>query len=54
MVVDPGVGSARRPILVEAAGQILSGPDNGVFGMIFAYEKHKVRLIRNGNISARP
>src|ERR1700726_2738362 len=30
-VVDPGVGSARRPIIVEAGGQRFVGPDNGIF-----------------------
>jgi hypothetical protein len=36
VVVDPGVGSARRPILVEAAGHRFIGPDNGVFSMLAA------------------
>ena len=35
VVVDPGVGTARRPILVEAGGQRFIGPDNGVFTMIY-------------------
>jgi S-adenosylmethionine hydrolase len=30
-VVDPGVGSARRPLALEAAGQRFVGPDNGLF-----------------------
>jgi S-adenosylmethionine hydrolase len=30
VVVDPGVGSARRPLLLESAGQRFVGPDNGV------------------------
>ena len=30
VVVDPGVGSARRPIAVSSAGRFLVGPDNGV------------------------
>jgi S-adenosylmethionine hydrolase len=30
-VVDPGVGSARRPILVQTAGHSFIGPDNGIF-----------------------
>ena len=47
VVVDPGVGSARRPILVEAAGHYFIGPDNGVFGMIFASARHKVRVLAN-------
>jgi hypothetical protein len=46
-VIDPGVGSPRRPIVVEAAGQYFVGPDNGVFGMVFASEQHRVRLIQN-------
>lgn len=29
-VVDPGVGSARRPVCVETACGILVGPDNGL------------------------
>jgi S-adenosylmethionine hydrolase len=33
-VVDPGVGSARRPILVEAGGHLYVGPDNGIFSMV--------------------
>ncbi|MDQ5846979.1 MAG: SAM-dependent chlorinase/fluorinase, partial [Acidobacteriota bacterium] len=33
-VVDPGVGSSRRPILVEAAGQFFVGPDNGIFSYL--------------------
>jgi S-adenosylmethionine hydrolase len=45
VVVDPGVGSARRPILVEAAGQYFIGPDNGIFSMVCSREKHKVRHI---------
>jgi S-adenosyl-L-methionine hydrolase (adenosine-forming) len=32
-VVDPGVGSARRPLLVEADGNYLLGPDNGVLSL---------------------
>lgn len=30
-VVDPGVGTAREPIVVEADGRWLVGPDNGLF-----------------------
>ena len=33
-VVDPGVGSERRPVAVEAAsGAVLVGPDNGLLSM---------------------
>ena len=30
-VIDPGVGSDRHPLLIEAGGRFLVGPDNGVF-----------------------
>ena len=30
-VVDPGVGTARRGIVVASAGQFFVGPDNGLF-----------------------
>lgn len=29
-VVDPGVGSARRPIMIETGRGLLVGPDNGI------------------------
>lgn len=45
VVVDPGVGTLRRPILVEAASQYFVGPDNGALSMICSREKHKVREI---------
>jgi S-adenosylmethionine hydrolase len=33
VVVDPGVGSARRPILLEHDGSYFIGPDNGVLSL---------------------
>src|SRR2546425_9462090 len=30
-VVDPGVGTARRGLVVAAGGQVFVGPDNGLF-----------------------
>ncbi len=47
-VVDPGVGSARRPILVEAGGQYFLGPDNGLLSMVYGRAEHcKVRHVSN-------
>ena len=37
-VVDPGVGSHRRPILVSGGGHFFVGPDNGLFS--YVYERH--------------
>jgi S-adenosylmethionine hydrolase len=47
VVIDPGVGSARRPIIVEAGGHYFIGPDNGVFSMIYESARIKVREISN-------
>ena len=33
-VVDPGVGSARRPVAVQADGRWYVGPDNGLFSIV--------------------
>ena len=33
-VVDPGVGGDRRPLIVEAAGRLYVGPDNGLFELV--------------------
>jgi hypothetical protein len=37
-VVDPGVGSSRREIVVEAGGHFFVGPDNGIFSFVYARE----------------
>jgi len=54
-VVDPGVGSARRPLLVEADGNYFIGPDNGVLSL--AIERRRpTRIIHlsNPNYYLRP
>jgi hypothetical protein len=33
-VVDPGVGTPRRPLLLELGGQFFVGPDNGIFSLL--------------------
>jgi len=38
-VVDPGVGSERRAIVVSARDQYFVGPDNGLFSFIYEEEK---------------
>jgi hypothetical protein len=54
IVVDPGVGSTRRPILAEMAGQFFISPDNGVLSIVFAHEKPKVRHITNQRYFLHP
>ena len=49
-VVDPGVGTERRIIIVSACGQLFLGPDNGVFSRILeADDKAKVHELTNRN-----
>lgn len=40
VVVDPGVGTDRRPIALEVDGQYFVGPDNGVFSHILDAAEH--------------
>jgi S-adenosylmethionine hydrolase len=54
VVVDPGVGSTRRPILAEMSGQFFIAPDNGVLSIVFAREKAKVRHITNQRYFLHP
>ena len=45
-VVDPGVGSTRRPIAVDSRGCIFVGPDNGIFTLVME-SAASVRTIKN-------
>ena len=48
VVVDPGVGSQRRPIAVQTANYFFVGPDNGVLSWALAHEKIKaIRQLEN-------
>ncbi len=49
-VVDPGVGSARRPLLVKTARHFFVGPDNGLFSNIYDSEDEiEIRVIEDRN-----
>ena len=51
-VVDPGVGSARRGLIVETSGHHLVGPDNGIFSPVFAAEEiKKIVEIQNRDLA---
>jgi len=50
VVVDPGVGSERRALLVEAGGHVFIGPDNGVLTDAVAWAGAKVRAITNKSL----
>ncbi|MDL1872765.1 SAM-dependent chlorinase/fluorinase [Deltaproteobacteria bacterium PRO3] len=47
-VVDPGVGSARKPILAESEDYFFVGPDNGVLAMALAEQKIR-RIVHLNN-----
>jgi S-adenosylmethionine hydrolase len=48
VVVDPGVGTLRRPIIVDTPDHMFVGPDNGVFSRIYtSLPAHEVRQITN-------
>jgi S-adenosylmethionine hydrolase len=54
VVIDPGVGSSRRPLLAEVAGQYFIAPDNGVLSMVLGRERHKVRHITAERFFLKP
>ena len=55
VVVDPGVGSPRRPILVSANNQYFVAPDNGVLSMVYERENPvAVRHITSEHYFQRP
>lgn len=45
VVVDPGVGTERRPLLVTAENQYFVAPDNGVLSVV--YEREQNLLVRH-------
>lgn len=46
-VIDPGVGSTRRPVLVEVQNQFFVGPDNGLFSLVVEGKEHRVFELSN-------
>ncbi|MFC2172227.1 S-adenosyl-l-methionine hydroxide adenosyltransferase family protein, partial [Acidobacteriota bacterium] len=39
VIVDPGVGTKRKPLLVSTEGYYLIGPDNGVFSFVYLADR---------------
>ena len=55
VVVDPGVGSARRPILMSTEVHYFVAPDNGVLSLIYNREERiRVRHITGEHYFLRP
>jgi S-adenosylmethionine hydrolase len=49
VVVDPGVGTERRPLLVSAVNQYFVAPDNGVLSLIYEREQESL-VVRHANV----
>ena len=55
VVVDPGVGTARRPIIASSDGYHFVAPDNGVLSMVYAKEERiHVRHITSEHYFRQP
>lgn len=54
VVVDPGVGSARRPIAVRARGMTFVGPDNGVLGLALKQPEARVVALDRSDLFREP
>jgi S-adenosylmethionine hydrolase len=55
VVVDPGVGSARRPIIASSEEQNFVAPDNGVLSLMYAREERlSVRHITSEHYFLQP
>ena len=48
VIVDPGVGTERRPLLVSGQNQYFIAPDNGVLSVIYEREQSNV-VVRHAN-----
>ena len=48
VVVDPGVGTERRPLLVSAGNQYFVAPDNGVLSVVYERETENL-TVRHAN-----
>ena len=46
-VVDPGVGTSRRPMAARIGQQLVVGPDNGLFSLLYAQAERQGQSIEN-------
>jgi S-adenosylmethionine hydrolase len=44
VIVDPGVGTSRRPLLVRTDKHFFLAPDNGVLSFVFEEEKERLQV----------
>lgn len=53
-VVDPGVGSSRRIVAISTGGQLLVGPDNGLFTPFLRDDASLVHHVTNDDLFRKP
>jgi len=54
-VVDPGVGSDRRPLVIEAGNYLFVGPDNGIFSYVLEREsEYRIFHVTNQKYFRKP
>jgi S-adenosylmethionine hydrolase len=53
-VVDPGVGGARKGVVVAAGEQLFVGPDNGIFSLVAPRPQavHEITAFRHPQVSS--
>ncbi len=48
-VIDPGVGSKRKAIIVKAENYYFVGPDNGLFGFFRNYKAYEIEIPKDAS-----
>jgi S-adenosylmethionine hydrolase len=51
-VIDPGVGSDRKPLIVKSDGYYFVGPDNGVFSYVYNEHSEVYAITMTGGLSS--
>jgi S-adenosylmethionine hydrolase len=54
VVIDPGVGGTRRPLLIECAGNYFIGPDNGILSLAVRNKEKSVIELTNSEYFLQP
>jgi S-adenosylmethionine hydrolase len=47
VVVDPGVGTSRKPVVVRIRDQFFVGPDNGIFSLVADLQEYEAFELNN-------
>ncbi len=53
VVIDPGVGTSRKGVIISADNKYLIGPDNGIFSWIASDYSHNAYTLENPKLFSR-